>query len=222
MIRQTMLTIWLAVALVCPFAGMAQEMARQGDAEHLVPQGWESKRAVGDLDRDGIDDMVVVAQPNDERHLKVRDDGYVYNFNPHVLAIYRGKGGGQYELWRLYKDAIPMNASETVSVDVSVGVNQKGVISIGFETFASAGGWGNGDIEYKIRYQKGDFYIIGYDESSMARNTGEQEKISENYLTHKRCVTTSNVFDDKVPARTKWSSLPATPLRRLGDEPLNY
>ena len=188
-----MLTMWLAVALVCPFAGMAQEMARQGDAEHLVPQGWESKRAVGDLDRDGIDDMVVVAQPNDERHLKVRDDGYVYNFNPHVLAIYRGKGGGQYELWHLYKDAIPMNASETVSVDVSVGVNQKG-----------------------------DFYIIGYDESSMARNTGEQEKISENYLTHKRCVTTSNVFDDKVPARTKWSSLPATPLRRLGDEPLNY
>ena len=77
-----MLTMWLAVALVCPFAGMAQEMARQGDAEHLVPQGWESKQAVGDLDRDGIDDMVVVAQPNDERHLKVRDDGYVYNFNP--------------------------------------------------------------------------------------------------------------------------------------------
>ena len=62
--------------------------------------------------------------------------------------------------------------------------------------------------------------MIGFDTDSFARNTGEGEKVSYNFLTNKCQRTKYNVFDDKVKPVERWSKFPARPLKRLGDEGL--
>ena len=82
--------------------------------------------------------------------------------------------------------------------------------------WCSAGSYGTSTDTYIYRYQKGDFHLIGKDTEEMMRNTGESTVVSENYLTWKRQVTTSNAFDDKAPTTEKWSRLPKKALEKLG------
>ena len=69
---------------------------------------------------------------------------------------------------------------------------------------------------FSYRYQDGDFYLIGKENRSMSRNTGEMETTSENYLTWRRQMVKENVFDDDKPKTEKWTKLPKKPLEKLG------
>ena len=205
------------ICAVCWTISNAQELKLSGQTHaDLIPQGWEITDAEGDVNHDGITDWVVIATPNSEEHLQRRDDGYVYNFNPPILAIYWGTNDGTFRLWNQYKDVIPPRPDEYHSIDHSVSITPKGVITIGFSYFSSAGGWSNTSYSYLFRYQNNDFFLIGKDEHEMARNTGEASDISYNYLTRKKQYVTFNEFDEKVKRKEKWSSLPKSPLKRLG------
>ena len=52
--------------------------------------------------------------------------------------------------------------------------------------------------------------------------TGEAETVSINYLTHKRQVVKENVFDDTVKPKETWTTLAKQPLRKLGEDYMNY
>ena len=63
----------------CALGMNAQALKQQGkSAEQIVPKGWEHKEAVGDLNKDGIKDLVVLAKPNFKENMQTRDDGYEY------------------------------------------------------------------------------------------------------------------------------------------------
>ena len=208
----------ICICLLCLCTGVrAQELQKQGrGVEDLVPKGWEHTEATGDLNKDGIADLVVVATPDFKENTKTRDDGFVYNFNQPLLAVYFGMAEGKMQLWRKYDQVIPARPDEYVSIDASLTITEKGVLRISLETFASMGGWGSENSNFSYRYQNSDFYLIGKENRSMSRNTGEMETTSENYLTWRRQVVKENVFDDDKPKTEKWTKLPKKPLEKLG------
>ena len=208
----------IGLCLLCLCVGVqAQELQKQGrGVEDLVPKGWEHTEATGDLNKDGIADLVVVATPDFKENTKTRDDGFVYNFNQPLLAVYFGTAEGKLQLWRQYDQVIPARPDEYVSIDASLTITEKGVLRIALETFSSMGGWGSENCNFSYRYQDGDFYLIGKESRNMSRNTGEMETTSENYLTWRRQVVKENVFDENVPKKESWTKLPKKPLEKLG------
>ncbi len=207
--------------LAAALTSQAQGLHASGNTvEELVPQGWTHQEATGDLNKDGVADMVVLATPNFKENIRVREDGYEYNFNPHVLAVYFGSGNGTFALWKKYEDIMPHAEAEGEMYEYSLNITDKGVLRIGISLWMSMGGWGTSSADHVYRYQDGDFYLIGNDFTSLQRNTGEREEVSCNYLTWKRQHITDNEFDKKVKKREKWSKLKKHPLKRLGEEEL--
>lgn len=170
----------------------------------------------GDLNNDGIQDLVICATPRNPENMMTRDDGYEYNFNEPVLAIYFGKGDETYSLFEEYPNTIPAPEDEFSFVTVESEISDKGVLDFEVEVFYSAGSSQTGQNSYLYRFQDGDFYLIGSDTRSFSRYSGEEEAVSCNYLTKKQKTTTSNVFDDKVKPTETWSDLPDEPLEKLG------
>ncbi len=208
--------------LALPLGSAAQGLAEKGkNVGDIVPEGWTHKEACGDLNKDGLEDLVVMAVSNDEKGLRKRDDGYVYNLNQPVLAIYFGQADGTLSRWKEYPTLLLANASESITYNYSLKVTPKGALIISVEPFASAGTWQQSTYSFTYRYQDGDFYLIGKDEDSYARNSGEGEQSSYNYLTHRSLRTSYNVFEDKKPVE-KWTKIAAEPLHRLGADRIPY
>jgi len=168
----------------------------------------------GDLNKDGIQDKLVVETPQNKANIQVRDDGYVYNFNQPIMYIYFGSADG-YKLYKKYNNVIPRKEVEEECIDYEIGITDKGVLRIGYDIMYSMGSYGTNKHSYLFRYQNGDFFMIGEDYSSMTRNNGNTEDISINYVTHKKQVIKGNAFDEVTPTE-KWSKIPAKPLERLG------
>ena len=183
----------------------------------ITPADCDTIVCEGDLNQDGINDYLIIATPRNPENMKTRDDGYVYNFNKPVLAIYFGTvERDMYILFKQYFNTIPGTEDEYQSVDVSVKINAKGVIRISPSYFNSMGSAESDESVYVFRYQNGDFYLIGKDTKSFSRYSGESVEVSENYLTHKRLTTTSNMMDDNVKPKEVWTKIPADPLEKLG------
>jgi len=191
--------------LVClPMAASAQELAKKGrSAEEIVPQGVNFVKAEGDLNKDSLSDLVVYAQP--------------------VLAIYFATPSGDYELWKQYNDILPIDEEgDHLMIEIGLSVTHRGTLKIEIGSFASAGTSYVTNNNYTYRFQNGDFYKIGEEQHSMSRMTGNDETVSTNYLTHKRQVVVENAFDETVKPKETWTSIPKKPLRRLGEDLLEY
>lgn len=215
-------TLIFALLLSFPITVMGQNNFKSTaySDDDCYPEGWNHEEARGELNGDGIADLVVWAQPNDSSNMKIRDDGYVYNFNRPVLAIYFGKKSGGYTLWKEYSDILPYQSDEYSFYDTSLKVTERRSFIISVSIFNSAGSYDNPTYSYVFRYQNGDFYKIGEETNSFSRNSGDGEKVSINYLTHRQCVTTYNVFDERVKEKNVWSTIPRKPLILLGSEEL--
>ena len=218
--------IWIIVTSLLLLIGSAHSLSAQGLAQQgtsiddIVPAGWLHKEAQGDLNKDGFPDLVVVATPDFEENLKMREDGYVYNFNQPILAIYFGKGQSQLQLWKHYDNVIPADEDENCSHEVSVEITSRGTLRISILLFCSMGGYETTFDTYTYRFQNGDFFLIGLDKEESQRNTGNCITISENYLTWKRQETRENIFYLDRPPTEKWTRIPKRPLEKLGEREL--
>lgn len=212
--KKSFLIIILATLALMSMHVSAQGLKDSGkSAADVVPNGWESFFKTGDLNNDGIADLVVVATPCDKDKIQTRDDGYVYNFNQPVLAIYWGEKSGNYKMFKKYDNAIPARESEFISITPEVNITKKGVLEINLEFFATAGSWTQPTTTHIFRYQQGDFFLIGKDVVELERTTGKTVTTSENYLTRKRVVTTERPMRKAIVKRT---SLPKNKLKPLG------
>lgn len=182
----------------------------------VVPADCDSIVVEGDLNKDGFKDVVIIATPRNPENMQTRDDGYVYNFNKPVMAVYFGNESGTYSLFKQYFNTIPGQEDEYQSVDIDLRINDKGVMRISPSYFNSMGSSDSDASVYVFRFQNGDFYLIGKDTKSFSRYSGESTEVSENYLTHKRQTIISNMFDESVKPKETWTKIPADPLEKLG------
>ncbi len=213
--------IILTLTLCLPLTMAAQSLSRTGaDAENIVPAGWEHTESMGDLNKDGIADMVLIALPNNPEKIKTRDDGYQYNFNKPILAIYLGDEKGQLHKWKEYKELLPAMENEYETIEREVKITPRNTLIINLSFFYSAGGYSNVSNSYTFRMQQGDFYLIGEDVCELSRLTGDMRTESFNYLTHKKQTLEENAFDEKVKAKETWQNIAKEPLKRLGETEL--
>lgn len=190
----------LLLLTLLPSITEAQTLKPEGSsAEEVLPEGWTSSHAYGDLNKDGIKDMVLIALPP-RRNMAPK------------LAVYWGKGGDRYVRWRVY-DALSAIDNDNEIIDYMLSVTAKGVLRLDQSTFFSSGSWNNYNDTYMFRFQQGDFFLIGEEHETMARNTGIAEKVSTNYLTHKQQTQKYSVMKDVEYTPTEsWKQLPKKPL----------
>lgn len=172
--------------------------------------------AWGDLNKDGINDVVVVATPRISENMMIRDDGYEYNFNSPVMGIYFGTKDGKLSLYKEYENTIPGAEDEFCFIELKSDISDTGVLSFNIESFYSAGSTNTDYNIFRYRYQDDDFYLIGADTGALSRYSGESEEVSFNYLTHKKQTIVSNVFDESVEPKETWEAIPEEPLEKLG------
>ena len=202
-----------------PIAAQKQkklQLAKEGRTiEEVVPNGWDIQSATGDLNKDGIEDFVLIVRPNDPAHIKTRDDGFEYNFNPLFLAVYFGSPSGVYKRFKVWHDTVSGREDEYTDITNELSITPKGAIDISVSSWSSMGTAATGDSTYRYRFQSGDFYLIGEESSWLNRMTGEGESTSINYLTGQKEITTGNMIEEK-DLKTKKVKIKKEPLRLLG------
>lgn len=202
-----------------PIAAQTQkksQLAKEGRTiEEVVPNGWDIQSATGDLNKDGIEDFVLIVRPNDPAHIKTRDDGFEYNFNPLFLAVYFGSPSGVYKRFKVWHDTVSGREDEYTDITNELSITPKGAIDISVSSWSSMGTAATGGSTYRYRFQSGDFYLIGEESSWLNRMTGEGESTSINYLTGQKEITTGNMIEEK-DLKTKKVKIKKEPLRLLG------
>ena len=189
----------------------------EGTAKDVFPKDCDTICYLqGYLNDDDFLDLVLVATPRNPENMMTRSDGYEYNFNEPVLAIYFGKDDETYTLFKEYPNTIPGAVDEFTFVTVDSYITEEGVLRFGVEFFSSAGGSETDQNDYFFYFQDDDFYLIGTEKDGFSRYSGEGKKVSCNYLTKKQLTTTRNVFDETVKPTETWTDLPDEPLERLG------
>ena len=186
------------------------ELLRQGaDATAFVPQGWLLEREIkGDLNADGIDDLVLVLHDNDPANLTKPDLGMdvPLNTNPRMLAVALADGEGGYRLALANSTIIPRviytNMSDPLSEAGGVSIDRDSLV-VAIYYFYSSGGSDTGHMDFRFRYENDDFRLIGYDRTNVNRMSGEIETVSANFLNRKVIVKTGLISEDTGKTVTK-------------------
>ncbi|WP_421574570.1 hypothetical protein [Stenotrophomonas maltophilia] len=185
--------------------------ARATTAEGFLPSGWRIEEQLsGDLNGDKRDDLVLVLRQQDPRNI-VEHDGFgisPLDSNPRMLAIaFAGPAGG-YTLAAQNHTLITRHEAPNLSdvFEDGPGVSiVRGTLRTTLYFFSNAGSWSTGSASFTFRWQDGAFALIGYDNSSLMRNSGHTESLSINYATRRVRYTEGSIDSDEDSVR--WESL---------------
>lgn len=198
-----------AHALDLPPAQYPVLPAQAADAAGFVPTGWTlESSSEGDLDQDGRADLVLVLRQRDPRNV-IEHDGFgpsPYDSNPRILAIAWSRLSG-YVLAAQDHQLIPRPDNPVMSdplEDGGVSI-QRGTLKVALFSFSSAGSWSMGTTAFTFRWQDGAFVLIGYDQDSVMRNSGQTTSLSVNFSTRKVKRVEGSIEDDKEHVR--WGPL---------------
>ncbi|HEX4652134.1 MAG TPA: hypothetical protein VH250_11595 [Granulicella sp.] len=190
-------------------------------AAGFVVPGWKMQGLANqDLNGDGIIDIVFVLHDTDKKNIVTIPSTVPCNSgegdppvdsNPHLLVVAFGNPGGK-GFHRVLANAtfIPRLAQSDMD-DPYTGISVKhGTFSVKLSLFASIGG-GSGNDSYTFRFQHNRFELIGYDDVSVDRSTGEVDTTSADLISGREKLSTGSISDDKSKYTWKTIKNPKTP-----------
>lgn len=180
----------------------------------FIPFGWTILDSTkGDLNKDAIDDAVIILQHKDSVTL-INTEGDSIRTQPRILLIlFKNAFSEVYELTEQSNSFILKHDNPSMDDPYkSLSINKR-VLEITFNIFFNMGSWYVTNASYKFRYQQGQFVLIGADNSSFHRASHDYENYSYNFLTKKRFLTKGN--DIKGTKKTTWKPLKITTLKTL-------
>ncbi len=181
----------------------------------FVPNGWKIiSESTGDLNKDGLADKAVVIEDTDTKNF-ISNDGLgqnTLNLNPRVLLVVFKTKANSYRLAVKNLGFIPSENDEesTCLADPLMqkgGIRiEKGLLKISYQYWLSCGSWYVTNKDYTFRFHNQKFKLIGYDDFSLHRSSGEQSSTSINFSTKKLSKTTGgNEFnEDENKPKTVW------------------
>jgi hypothetical protein len=185
-------------------------------AQSYLPKGWKLLEVVkADLNSDGRDDLVFVREEADPKKItqEPRSNDGVRNLNPRVMVVLLAEEGGYRKLTE-YTKLIPpaFDPMYDMMDDRFNGISvKKGILTVGFRYWASAGTWWMSMESYKFRLEAGRLRLIGSETDSFHRGSGEKDLVSTNHFTGKVKRTSGlNEFDEKESKpKVEWETLPS-------------
>lgn len=207
----------LIAGLSVVIASCTAKTDRNASINEWVPSGWKVIQTdTGDLNGDGIGDIVLVIEQNNPANIKQNSGtgGEVLNLNPrHLIVLLKTPAGLRKAVEATRFLPSENSADNPCLVDPMENAGEdsiqieRGVLKISLQDWFSCGSWSISNYEFKFRYDDGRFRLIGFDLSTHMRNTGEAITSSTNFLTGKQKLITENMFDSEVPVETKWHKL---------------
>lgn len=185
--------------------------------EDFVPPAWRViLHEQGDLNKDGVDDHVLVIEDTNPDNRKLNDGLGLdtLNLNTRRLLVCFKTAAGYRLVAKNDRGFIPPQNDENSPCLADPllengGIRlEKGLLKIDFNYWLSCGSWYSSDALYTFRYQHNRFELIGFDHREFHRASGESSATSINYSTGKKSETSGgNMFEDEEDKpQTTWSS----------------
>jgi hypothetical protein len=196
--------------MVIPPAVYPKLPPQAASAEAFVPPGWKLEtKVVGDLNRDGVPDLVLVLREDNPKNLVEHDilGDNPLNTNPRILAIAFGSKAGPYTLQLQNHTLIPRREVPTVEDPLEEGnvAIDRDVLRLKLDYFMSAGSWSAFNVTFRFRHQNGRHLLIGFDRYSFHRGSGESTDVSINFLTGKIRTATGDMAN--ADKKVRWTTL---------------
>jgi hypothetical protein len=191
----------------------------------FVPPGWHMlAQGSQDLNGDGSPDLVMVLRDTDQKNVVVIPpndacDGVVdappVDTNPYLLVVaFANPGGKGYHRVLQNGTFIPRDAKSEADPNFDGVTVRHGSFSVRLNSLT------NSDINliYTFRFQHDRFELIGYDENTVQRTSGEIDDTSANLSTGRVKHSTGSISSDKL--KDSWTTLkaPKTPsIEEIGE-----
>lgn len=162
--------------------------------------------AKGDLNNDKLDDLCFVIKYKDTVTLAKKNEGYLDTIlsQPRMLVIsFYNPSSNQFDFAEQSNTFILCHDDPNMEEPYQgISISNK-VLQIDFKIFMNSGGWGTSNNSYKFRYQDKEFVLIGAEDNSFQRNTGESENRSYNFLTKKVKIEIGNVSSENSKVKLR-------------------
>jgi len=200
--KKRFLILSFLLFIICSFNVLAINFPEKANkVEEFIPKGW--KKLVikqGDLNKDKIDDVVLVIEKNDPKNIKKSESTYrapvAENFNPRIILVLFKDKNSQYNLvaknedgfivseGKSYEEGFEKLASpnnDKLSDSISIKNNTLHIYTF-FEATRSTS-----STEYIFRYQNNRFELIGLEVNADGAAGGylENSNYSFNFSTKK-------------------------------------
>ena len=207
----------LSLFLICSIYVFGEDFPKKAKAvDDFIPTGWKKILTTnGDLNKDKLEDTVIVIEKEDKKNIKKNDvlgPDYL-NLNPRILLVLFKQKDGTYILASKNDKGFIQSENDEENpalMDTLTGISIKNnILRINFDYFLSAGSYSASQTIFIFRFQNNKFELIGLDNNSFMRNSGEQEEFSINFSTNKIKTTTGgNMFDEKLnKPKEKWKNV---------------
>ncbi len=202
----------LALLLAIATQSIIAQPTLKSNANDFIPKGYVlSSTSIGDLNKDGVDDKVLLVKGTDKGAFVKNEYGELVDRNRRGIIVLFKKDN-QYE--QVLKN---LNCFSSENEDGGVYYAPELSLEIGkgnlYVNYAHGryGYW-----KYTFRYRKGDFYLIGYDNSEGGAVVEKETSI--NFLSKKKQVkvnTNSSAEGGDEEFTETWTNIVISQLMKL-------